>query len=85
MISILFGTFCLAYGLFTLFVRFKKANPDAVQSEGMKKDFGKLDIMREKFGYKLGTFIHVLFYTIIPLGLGISVLVLKFVYNVDVI
>ena len=53
------GVFALLYGIFTLTVRMK--NPEKL---------GKLVAMKEKFGDKNGTLLHVIGYTIMPVVVG---------------
>jgi len=57
--DIIIGSFALLYGVFTLIMRQKKP--------GM---FAKLEEMKEKFGDKTGYWIHVIFYSFVPLGVG---------------
>lgn len=67
MINLILGILCILYGLFMLVLRL--TNHLSI--------FGKLSAMKEKFGEKTGTIIHIIGYTVVPLALGI-VLLLKF-------
>lgn len=58
--TVLIGVAMVAFGLATLVVR--QVKPAA---------FRKLGPMRERFGYGLGTTIHVVFYSLVPIGAGI--------------
>ena len=53
--------FALLFGLFTLYLRLFKNS----------KGLGKLEKMKEFYGEKNGTIVHVVFYTIVPIALGI--------------
>jgi hypothetical protein len=58
--GVLIGVAMVAFGLATLVLR--QVKPAA---------FRKLQPMRERFGYVLGTIIHVVFYSLVPIGAGI--------------
>jgi hypothetical protein len=58
--SVLVGVAMIAFGLTTLVLR--QVKPEA---------FRKLQPMRERFGHVLGTTIHVVFYSLVPIGAGI--------------
>ena len=63
-ISILF----IVYGLFTIYLRIFKTN----------KWLGKIDRMKEAYGDKFGTFLHVISYTVLPIVLGVVGIVCHF-------
>ena len=63
-ISILF----IVYGLFTIYLRIFKNN----------KWLGKIDRMKETYGDKFGTFLHVISYTVLPIVLGVVGIVCHF-------
>ena len=58
------GLIALAFGVCTLFFRMK--NPEK---------FGKLNAMKEKYGEKVGTAIHTISYTVLPIIAGIVFIV----------
>lgn len=61
MATLIFCSFALLYGLFTLYLRlFKKS-----------KGLGKLDVMKDRYGEKTGTIMHIFFYTVLPIAVGI--------------
>jgi translation elongation factor EF-1beta len=64
MLMIGIGVAGIAYGLFTLVMRV--ANPSG---------FGKLDAMKERMGDALGTTVHVIAYTIMPIVFGVVMLI----------
>jgi hypothetical protein len=57
--TVLIGAAALAYGVFTIYARFKKPLL-----------LGKLDAMKEKFGNSTGNLIHIIAYTVVPLAAG---------------
>jgi len=57
--DIVIGSLAILYGAFTLVMRIKK--PSA---------FAKLEAMKERFGEKPGYWIHVVFYSLLPLVVG---------------
>jgi len=59
------GLFALLFGIYTLIVRMKKP-----------EKFGKLNVMKEKFGDKAGVVIHTISYTIIPIIAGILFIII---------
>ncbi len=59
MFNLLIGSFMLLYGIFSVYLRF--AHPEK---------FGKLGPMKERFGERVGTIIHVVGYTLVPLVCG---------------
>ncbi len=61
MYSLIFGIFALGFGLFTIYLRLFK------DSAGL----GKLATMKETYGKKVGTIVHVIAYTVLPIVLGI--------------
>ena len=63
-ISILF----IVYGLFTIYLRIFKNN----------KWLGKIDRMKEAYGDKFGTFLHIISYTVLPIVLGVVGIVCHF-------
>ncbi|MBR4135108.1 MAG: hypothetical protein IKU03_01665 [Bacteroidales bacterium] len=62
--SLLFGIFAIGFGLFSLFYR--KSHPEK---------FGKLQKMQERFGEKTGYIIHWIYYTLIPILLGLFIII----------
>jgi hypothetical protein len=58
------GVLCLAYGVVTLFLRAKK--PEL---------FRKLGPMKERLGATAGTALHVVGYSLVPIGAGILFIV----------
>ena len=59
--NLIFGVFALTFGVVTLVARFVAPN---------SKLFGKLGPMKERFGDKAGTAIHVMAYTVMPIVFG---------------
>ena len=59
-ITVILGLFCIGYGIYTAIIRTKSP-----------EKFGKLDAMKKKFGDKAGIIIHVIFYTVLPILVGI--------------
>ena len=51
----------LLYGLYTIYLRVCKDS----------KAWGKLEKMKEVYGEKAGTIIHIISYTIVPIAVGI--------------
>ena len=58
--TVLFGVAMVAFGLVTVVLR--QVKPSA---------FRKLGPMRERFGHAAGTLIHVIAYSLVPIGAGI--------------
>lgn len=54
-----FGVFALVYGFYTIYLRLKSPSK-----------FGKLTAMQQAYGQRLGTIVHSISYTIIPLVVG---------------
>lgn len=71
MLKLLVGILALLYGLYSLYLRVRKD----------MKSFGKLDQMKERFGEKAGNIIHIVSYTILPILIGISIIVVYVVYG----
>lgn len=67
--NLIIGIAALLYGLFTLYLRIFK------ESKGL----GKLENMMTMLGDKLGTFLHVFSYTILPICIGLYFIV-KYYY-----
>lgn len=63
-----FGFFALGFGLFTLIAR----HQDPTR-------FAKLKIMQEKLGDKYGYILHVVAYSVLPILVGVSILLRRFV------
>jgi len=63
--NLIIGLFALLFGLVTLIGRF--VAPDSAM-------FSKLGPMKERFGDRAGTAIHVVAYTVMPLVLGATML-----------
>jgi hypothetical protein len=59
------GLFALIFGVCSLFIRVK--HPEK---------FGKLNAMKEKYGNKIGTAIHTISYTVIPIIAGILLIII---------
>lgn len=59
--SLLLGLFFWCYGLLTLSLRFLR--PDSTL-------FSKLAVMREVWGYRAGTVLHWVSYTVLPIVIG---------------
>ena len=57
--NIILGVVALAFGLYTLFARMYAPNR-----------LWKLEPMKKQWGEKVGLTVHVLAYTVLPLGLG---------------
>ena len=55
------GILALLYGLYTIYLRVRKDS----------KAWGKLEKMKEVYGEKAGTVIHIISYTIVPIAVGI--------------
>jgi len=62
-VTIILGVFCVSFGIYTAIMR--KKSPEK---------FGKLVVMKEKFGNKAGNTIHLVFYTFLPIFLGLVLL-----------
>lgn len=58
------GSLALLFGLYTLYLRLT----------GKIETFAKLEPMKNLFGSKLGGFVHLIAYTILPLILGLVLL-----------
>lgn len=63
-VTILLGAAAICYGIYTLYMR--STNPSK---------FGKLAAMKKAFGDQLGTGIHVVFYSVVPIAVGIAFVV----------
>ena len=61
MASLVFGIFALLFGLYTIYLRITK------DSQGLEK----LDTMKKTYGEKAGLYIHIIFYTIVPIVIGL--------------
>lgn len=61
MAELIIGILALLYGLYTIYLRVRKDS----------KAWGKLEKMKEVYGEKAGTVIHIIFYTIVPIAVGI--------------
>jgi hypothetical protein len=60
LVTVLVGVAMVVFGLATLVLR--QVKPES---------FRKLGPRRERFGHGLGTAIHVVFYSLVPIGAGI--------------
>lgn len=58
------GIFAVLFGLYTLVIRLMTP-----------KKLGKLEAMKEKFGEKMGTLIHTISYTLVPIIVGMVFIV----------
>ncbi len=63
-ITIAVGTLAAAYGGYTIWARRKKP-----------EQFGKLAAMKERWGEKPGTAMHVISYTVLPIVLGLILVI----------
>ncbi len=61
MAELIIGILALLYGLYTIYLRGRKDS----------KAWGKLEKMKEAYGEKAGTIIHIISYTIVPIAVGI--------------
>lgn len=68
MFTLIFGILLLVFGLFTIYLRVFK------ESKGL----GKLDRMKQVYGDKIGTLMHVISYTIVPILLGVAGIIAYF-------
>lgn len=75
MITVILGVLLVAYGLLTIYLRVCR------QSAGL----GKLEKMKELYGERLGKAIHIISYTVLPILLGVTALVLHFLLGVDIL
>lgn len=73
MTSLIIGIVALLYGLFTIYLRVHKGS----------KGFSKLPKMKEVYGEKGGTIIHVISYTVVPIIIGVACIIACFL-GVDV-
>lgn len=61
MAELIIGILALLYGLYTIYLRVSKN----------AKAWGKLDRMKEVYGEKAGSAIHIISYTAVPIAIGI--------------
>ena len=61
MSELIFSIFALLYGLFTIYLRTHKKT----------KAWGKLEKMKNVYGKKTGVIIHIIYYTVVPIVIGI--------------
>lgn len=61
MAELIIGILALLYGLYTIYMRISKN----------AKAWGKLDRMKEVYGEKAGSAIHIISYTVVPIAIGI--------------
>lgn len=61
MAELIIGILALLYGLYTIYLRVRKDS----------KAWGKLDRMKEVYGEKAGSAIHIISYTVVPIAIGI--------------
>lgn len=61
MAELIIGILAFLYGLYTIYLRVRKNS----------KAWGKLEKMKEVYGEKAGTVIHIISYTIVPIAVGI--------------
>ena len=61
MAELIIGILALLYGLYTIYLRVRKDS----------KAWGKIEKMKEVYGEKAGTVIHIISYTIVPIAVGI--------------
>ena len=62
MAELIIGILALLYGLYTIYLRVRKDS----------KAWDKLEKMKEVYGEKAGTVIHIISYTIVPIAVGIA-------------
>lgn len=65
MALLLIGILVLLYGLSTIYLRIFKDS----------KGLGKLDAMKKAYGEKVGTIIHIISYTVMPIIIGVLAIV----------
>lgn len=68
MFTLIFGILLLVFGLFTIYLRVFK------ESKGL----GKLDRMKQVYGDKIGTLMHIISYTVVPILLGVAGIIAYF-------
>ncbi|MBO5074895.1 MAG: hypothetical protein J6C35_06260 [Bacteroidales bacterium] len=61
MAELIIGILALLYGLYNIYLRVSKN----------AKAWGKLDRMKEVYGEKAGSAIHIISYTVVPIAIGI--------------
>lgn len=61
MAELIIGILALLYGLYTIYLKVSKN----------AKAWGKLDRMKEVYGEKAGSAIHIISYTVVPIAIGI--------------
>ena len=76
MTSLIIGIVALLYGLFTIYLRVHRGSKGS-------KGFSKLPKMKEAYGEKGGTIIHVISYTVVPIIIGVACIIACFL-GVDV-
>ena len=59
-LNTIFGLLAISFGIYSFIIR--RNNPDK---------FGKLEKMKQFYGDKAGNVIHIVFYSIAPIALGI--------------
>ena len=59
--TLIISIFALLFGLYTIYLRLFKNS----------KGLGKLDAMKKAYGEKAGIIIHILFYTVVPVAIGV--------------
>lgn len=64
LITVLIGAVIFFYSLSTIYFRLKKP-----------ENFGKLELLKEKYGEKRGNLIHIFSYTIMPMLFGILIII----------
>ena len=62
--NLLLGLAAIAYGLYTAYVR--ATTPEK---------FAKLDAMRKQWGERVGTAVHIVGYTVVPILIGVALVV----------
>jgi len=62
-IVIMIGVFFFGYGIYVAVIR--KKSPEKL---------GKYTAMKEKFGSSKGNIIHIIFYTVLPIVVGIGII-----------
>ena len=61
--TLLIGAFAICFGIYTAVVRIF-----------WPQKFGKLEAMKKRYGNKVGTVVHVIGYTLAPIGFGLVML-----------
>ena len=63
-VKIILGLFCVGYGVYSFSLR-----------HNHPEKFGKLEAMKQAYGDKVGNVVHIVFYSIVPILLGVALLI----------